>query len=139
MKFYILRKNETIRKQHDLRICPCKCWRQYWNRGLYIASLPTHRWVLMPTWPPWSGKSATSLAYQNDCFPPVQTTGQLGGCSHTRRKLVATYKRFCYVLQNYWVSETLVPGFLVQYIFFVCLRPKGGCLRVCRVILIYDI
>ena len=34
MKFYILRKNETIRKQHDLRICPCKCWRQYWNLGL---------------------------------------------------------------------------------------------------------
>ena len=126
MKFYILRKNETIRKQHDLRICPCKCWRQYWNLGLYIASLPTHRWVLMPTWPPWSGKSATSLAYQNDCFPPVQTTGQLGGCSHTRRNLVATYKRFCYVLQKLlgeWDTSARVS--CTVYIF--CLpAPKRG-------------
>ena len=80
MNFYIIR-----RKKHDLKICPCTCWGQYWNPGLYIASLPTHRWVLMPTWPPWSGKSATSFAYQNHCFPPVQTTGQLGRCSYTRK------------------------------------------------------
>ena len=43
--FYIIAKNETITKQHDLEIWFRKCLRQYWNLELYIASLPTNRWV----------------------------------------------------------------------------------------------
>jgi hypothetical protein len=38
-------KIETVRKQHDFEIWPCKCLRPYWNLGLYIAGLPTLRWV----------------------------------------------------------------------------------------------
>ena len=57
-------------------------------------------------------------------FFPAQTTGQLKRCSFTRQNLAATYRGFCYVLQYYWLSETLVPRFLACT--FCLPAPKGA-------------
>ena len=39
------KKSKTTRRLRDLEIWSRKCLKQYWNLGLYIASLPTNRWV----------------------------------------------------------------------------------------------
>lgn len=57
-------------------------------------------------------------------FFPAQTTGQLKRCSFTRQNLAATYRGFWYVLQYYWLNETLVPRFLACTFWLPA--PKGA-------------
>ena len=54
----------------------------------------------------------------------AQTTGQLKRYSFTKQNLPATYRGFCYVLQYYWLGETLVPRFLACT--FCLPAPKGA-------------
>ena len=78
---YLERKNWNNKKTPwfgDL-VRRCPCWCPLGRRGPGNAR---HHWF-----------------YHNYYFLPVSTVGQLGRCSHTRPKLVATYRWFCYVLQ----------------------------------------